>query len=234
MTPHPSSIRLSVDTEDHRPDARAEGLSKGQRMLATTQPARDEPTEPNARRFGIYIAFVPWVLFSLITQHDTLKAAAVVALLGAVAIALPALLRGRPKLLELGAVGAFAGFTVVAFLADASTAAWLARYARAIAAALLALIAFTSLLVTPFTEQYARESVPRRLWSSPRFVAVNRQLTLMWACVFTVMVPAHIIAGALDTRRANTIFNWVIPIILIVWAAKRTAAVSDGERAEVA
>ena len=131
-------------------------------------------------------------------------------------------------------MAAFAGFTVAAFVVDASTAAWLARYARAIAAALLALIAFGSLLVTPFTEQYARESVPRRLWSSPRFVAVNRQLTLMWASVFTAMVPAHIIAGALDTRRANTIFNWVIPIVLIVWAAKRTAAVSDGERSEVA
>jgi hypothetical protein len=203
-------------------------------MLSATQNAGDGTTERDGRRFGIYIAFIPWVLFTLIAQHDTLKAAAVVALLGAVAIALPALLAGRPKLLELGAVAAFAGFTVVAFTADASTAAWLARYARAIAAGLLALIAFGSLLVTPFTEQYARESVPRRLWSSPRFVAINRQLTLMWACVFTAMVPSHIIAGALDTRRANTIFNWVIPIVLIVWAAKRTTAVSGGEQPEAA
>jgi hypothetical protein len=203
-------------------------------MLSATQTTEDETHESGGRRFGIYIAFIPWVLFTLITQHDTLRAAAFVALLGAVAIALPALLHGRPKLLELGAIAAFAGFTVIAFAADASTAAWLARYARAIAAALLALIAFGSLLVTPFTEQYARESGPRRLWSSPRFVAINRQLTLMWACVFTAMIPSHIIAGAVDTRRANTIFNWVIPIILIVWAAKRTATVSDGQQAEVA
>ncbi len=203
-------------------------------MLSATQNAGNGTIKKDGRRFGIYIAFIPWVLFTLITQHDTLKAAAVVALLGAVVIALPAMLAGRPKLLELGAVAAFAGFTVVAFAADASTAAWLGRYARAIAAGLLALIAFGSLLMTPFTEQYARESVPRRLWSSPRFVAINRQLTLMWACVFTAMVPSHIIAGALDTRRANTIFNWVIPIVLLVWAAKRTTAVSDGEQPEVA
>jgi hypothetical protein len=203
-------------------------------MLSATRQTEERAAEKDGRGFGIYIAFVPWVLFSLITQHDTLKAAAVVALLAAAAIALPVVLAGRPKLLELGAVAAFAGFTVAAFVADASTAAWLARYARAIAAGLLALIAFGSLLATPFTEQYARESVPRRFWSSPRFVAINRQLTLMWACVFTAMIPAHIIAGAIDTRRANTIFNWVIPIILVVWAAKRTAAVSDGEQAEVA
>jgi hypothetical protein len=203
-------------------------------MLSATQTAQAGPAEKKSRGFGIYIAFIPWVLFTLITQHDTLKAAAVVALLAAVAIALPALLAGRPKLLELGAVAAFAGFTVVAFAADASTAAWLARYARALAAGLLALIAFGSLLFTPFTEQYARESVPRRYWSSPRFVAINRKLTLMWACVFTAMIPAHIIAGAVDTWRANTIFNWVIPILLVVWTAKRTAAVSDGEQPEVA
>jgi hypothetical protein len=198
-------------------------------MLSATQNTADETVEPDGRRLGIYIAFIPWVLFTLITQHDTLRAAALVALLGSVAVALPGLITGRPKLLELAAVVAFAGFTVVAFAADASTAAWLARYARAIAAALLALIAFGSLLVTPFTEQYARESVPRRLWSSPRFVAINRQLTLMWACVFTAMVPSHVIAGAVDTRPANTIFNWVIPIILIMWAAKRTTAVTDSE-----
>jgi hypothetical protein len=174
-------------------------------MLSATQHAGDGTVEKDGRRFGIYIAFIPWVLFTLITEHDTLKAAAVVALLGAVAIALPGLLAGRPKLLELGAVAAFAGFTIVAFTADAST-----------------------------TEQYARESVPRQYWSSPRFVAINRQLTLMWACVFTAMIPAHIIAGAVDTRRANTIFNWVIPIVLVVWAAKRTATLSDDDQAEVA
>src|SRR5664279_481738 len=196
-------------------------------MLSATQTAEAGPAEKKSRGFGIYIAFIPWVLFTLITQHDTLKAAAVVALLAAVAIALPALLAGRPKLLELGAVAAFAGFTVVAFTADASTAAWLARYARAIAAGLLALIAFGSLLFVPFTEQYARESVPRRFWVSPTFRLINRHLTAMWGWVFVAMIPSHLIAGAMNTHRANMIFNWVIPIVLIVWAAKRTAAVTS-------
>ena len=49
----------------------------------------------------------------------------------------------------------------------------------------------------------------------------------MWAAVFAAMVPAHVIAGALDTHRANLIFNWAIPIVLVIWAAKRTAAVTD-------
>jgi hypothetical protein len=195
--------------------------------MSTGSTAASRIGESDHTGFGIYVALVPWVLFTLITQHDTLKAAAIAALGASVIIALPSLIAGRPKLLELGAILAFAGFAVVAFSADAATGAFVARYARAMAAGVLAAIAFISLLLTPFTEQYARESVPREFWSSPRFKHINRQLTLMWAWVFAAMIPSHLIAGAIDTRRANTIFNWVVPVALIIWAAKRTAAASE-------
>jgi hypothetical protein len=175
---------------------------------------------------SIYIAFVPWILFSVISQRESLKAGAIVALAAAVLISLRSVLPGRPKLLEFGAVAAFAGFTVAAFALDPAAADTLARYARGIAAGLLALLALGSLLGTPFTESYARQSVPREFWSSPAFKRVNRRLTAMWAFVFVAMVPSHVIAGAIDTHRGNVIFNWVIPVALIVWAAKRTERVS--------
>jgi hypothetical protein len=38
------------------------------------------------------------------------------------------------------------------------------RHGWAVSVALLAVIAFTSLVFTPFTEQYARESVPEEFW----------------------------------------------------------------------
>lgn len=176
---------------------------------------------------GIFVAFLPWVAFGLLAQHSTLKLAAIGALIASLVIALRSIRAGGAKVLELGAVLAFAGFAVVAFGADHATGAWVARYARAISAALLGAIAFGSLLVVPFTEQYAREWVPQRFWSSPQFKQVNRRLTAMWGLVFTLMVPAHVIAGAIDTHRANLIFNWAIPVALILWAVKRTAAVSD-------
>jgi hypothetical protein len=184
---------------------------------------------PAHRGTGIYIAFVPWLLFGVISRADTLEAATIVALLAGIAIAVPGLRSGHPKVLELGAVVAFAGFTVVALIADPSVTAWLERYARAISASLLALIAFGSLALTPFTEQYARESVQKQFWSSPRFKRVNRDLTLMWALVFLAMVPSHIVAGIVDTRRGNTIFNWVIPVALVVYAVKRTGRVTSAE-----
>lgn len=179
---------------------------------------------------GLYIALVPWVVFTLLAQHSTLKVAAVVALIAAAGIMLRSIITSGLKLLELGAVIAFLGFTVVAFAANHATGAWLARYSRAIAAALLALIAFGSLLFTPFTEQYARDSVPREFWSSPTFKATNRRLTTIWACVFTAFVPFHVLAGVIDRKPTNVLFNWVIPIALIIWAANRSDAIAANAR----
>jgi hypothetical protein len=197
-------------------------------MYSNTAPSSADAPAGHRRGPGpdIYVAFVPWVLFSLIAQQSALTWAAICALAASAMIALPSLLKGHPKLLEIGAVLTFAGFTVVA-LTDPGASQWVTHYARAIAAAVLAVIAFGSLLVVPFTEQYARESVPRRLWSSPQFHEINQRLTTTWALAFTAMVPAHLIAGAIGTHRANLFFNWAIPIALIIWAAKRSARVSD-------
>lgn len=196
-------------------------------MSSTTVSEPSSQADAAGPGSGIYLAFIPWVVFTLVAQHSTLKLAAVGALLASGVIAARSVRAGGVKVLELGAVLAFVAFTVVAFTADSATAAFVDRYARAIAAGLLSLIALGSLLVVPFTEQYARETVPRQLWSSPQFKQINRKLTTTWGLVFAAMIPAHVIAGALDTHRANLIFNWAIPIALVIWAAKQTARLSD-------
>jgi hypothetical protein len=48
------------------------------------------------------------------------------------------------------------------------------------------------------------------------------------------MVPSHIAAGAIDTHRAATFFNWVIPIGLVVLAIKLTARLTDDADTEAA
>jgi hypothetical protein len=176
-------------------------------------------------RAGIFVALVPWVLFSVICRLSV-PAASVIALLASAVIAYPAIRAGRPKILELAAVVSFAGFTAVVLAIDPGSADTLHRYARGIAAGLLALIAFGSLLFTPFTEQYAREQVPEHLWNTPQFKAGNRVMTAMWGAIFAAMVPCHIIAGSVDTQRSNLIFNWVIPVALVMWGIKRSGAAS--------
>jgi NADH:ubiquinone oxidoreductase subunit 6 (subunit J) len=194
--------------------------------MSSSQPDNDQA---GAGGKGIFIALVPWILFTVLASHSSLKLGSLVALAAAVVIAIPSVRSGRPKVLEVGAVVTFVGFVVVAFVADSSTAHDVARYARGIAAGVLALIAFASLFSTPFTEQYAREQVPQEYWGSSRFKAVNRKLTTMWACIFAAMVPFHIIAGAVDTRAGNIVFNWAIPLGLVVWGIKQSSAAGEAE-----
>jgi hypothetical protein len=186
---------------------------------------------------SIWLGFVPWILFAVLCRRDSLQAAVVVGLVGALLVSLPSVLAGRPKLLELGTVLFFVVFVLIVFAVDPGADDFLNRYGRAIATGGLALIAIVSLLIgKPFTEQYAREQVDPSLWSSDRFIQLNRRFTAGWALVFLAMACSHIVAGAIDTHRAETIFNWVIPIALIVAMVKYMAkaraspASSDGRR----
>jgi uncharacterized membrane protein len=185
-------------------------------------------SQPNTsdHHAGIFIALVPWVLFSVVCRISV-DAASLLALAASAVIAAPGIKAGRPKILELAAVVSFAGFAAVVLAIDPGAADTLHRYARAIAAGLLALIAFGSLLFTPFTEQYAREALPERVWNTAKFKAGNRAMTAMWGAVFAAMVPCHIIAGSLDTTRSNLIFNWVIPVALVMWAIKRSTVPAE-------
>lgn len=190
-----------------------------------------DSTDAKAGGSGFLIAAVPWLLFTVVAEHRTLKLAAIGALVIAIWIARPGIRAGKPKVLELGAVVTFAAFTLVAFVVDPSVAHWLERYARAIAAGLLALIAFGSLLTVPFTEQYARDKVSPQLWSSPKFKAINRKLTVIWACTFAAMVPFHIAAGAINSRLTNILFNWLMPFVLVFIALKFQSTLTQGEDA---
>jgi hypothetical protein len=182
-------------------------------------------TASSDRHAGIFVALVPWLLFSVVCRISV-PAAALLALVASAGIAYPGVRAGRPKILELAAVISFAGLSLVVLAIDPGSADTLHRYARGIAAGLLALIAFGSLLLTPFTEQYARESVPERFWHTPRFKAGNRAMTAMWGAIFAAMVPCHVIAGSLDTTRSNLIFNWVLPVMFVLWGVKRSSAVT--------
>jgi hypothetical protein len=204
-------------------------------LLPDVNPAPTPTKSAAPSGIRIVISLVPWVMFTILADHGTLKIAAVAAPVIAVGVCVYSMRDGgRPKMIELAAVATFIVFTVIAFTADAPVTHWLIRYARAIAAGVLSLLVFGSLLFVPFTEQYARDAVPRQYWSSPRFKAINRQLTAMWGAIFAVMTVSHVIAGVVDHKLTNIVFNWVIPIWLVVWGSKRSTGPKDGPPAPAA
>src|ERR687886_872522 len=140
------------------------------------------------------VGLVPWLVSSAMATRGgvgAVGAAAVLAFLVALGLVIRSTVRGESvKLLEVIAVVVFGGYALVALL-DPSADAFLADYGRALAALLLAAVIFVVLPVLPFTEQYARESVPREYWHTPEFRSVNRRISAVWGGVVAVMAVSH-------------------------------------------
>ncbi len=193
----------------------------------------------------VLTGFVPWIVFSLVATRGgpgAVGAAAVLAFLVALGLIVRSVRRGEsPKVLELSGAVVFLGLAVLAVASPGLDPA-LAGYGRAIAAAVLALVIFLLLPVMPFTEQYARETVPRQYWHTPEFRSVNRRISAAWGGVVALMAVAHAVAGTLEVpdpgvgllhRPVDLLFNWVIPGLL-VWAAVRYTGRVSGATAPTA
>lgn len=186
----------------------------------------------------VLVGFVPWIVFSLVATRlgpHAVGVACVLALLVAGGLIARSLMRGESaKLLEVTAAIVFLALGVVAF-AVPGIDGFLTSYGRALAAAILAIVIFALLPIMPFTEQYARESVPREYWHTTQFTAINRRISAIWGAVVAVMAVGHAIAGAIEVpdpgvgplhRPVDLVLNWLIPGALVWYAAKQTRRIS--------
>jgi hypothetical protein len=147
--------------------------------------------------------------------------------------------RESVKVLEIGTLMLFVlllAYTVVA------RPVWTVATVRlAVDGGLFAIAAISLLIGKPFTLQYAREQVPPELWNNPRFIAVNRHLTLAWTAAFLVMVLADVAAEyvpaiPLWVDIAATVAAMVGAVLFTVKypAAVRRRAMAQAEAAQAA
>lgn len=185
----------------------------------------------NAKK--MFISLIPWALFSLvINRHGSSEAgrAAVIAAGLALILLVKDSRTSTVKVLDVTGVLTFGVLAAACFAGGTSTADWVADYGRGLSALVLALVMLASALVLPFTEQYARESVPREYWHSPVFRAVNRRISAVWGAIVLVMGLGHLLAGLLDpatdpaggSRPADLLLNWLVPALLILAAVNYT------------
>ncbi len=187
----------------------------------------------------MFLSLVPWVVFSVVINRRGADAAAVAAL-AAAALSLIFLVKdsqeSRVKVIDATGVLTFGVLAFFGFSGGQSVTDWIADYGRGTAALVLAVIMLASAITVPFTEQYARESVPREYWNSPVFRSVNRKISALWGAVAAVMGLGHLLAGAIDpasnpvsgARPLDLLLNWGVPIALILFAVNRTQQISGG------
>jgi hypothetical protein len=190
----------------------------------------------------MFISLIPWVLFTIIAGRagaDFVGWAALVAGVLTLGITIKGVLdhtadghRSTLKVIDAAGIVTFAVMTVLAFTGSRGVREHIVDYGRGACALVLAIVMLGSLLVVPFTEQYAREQVPRAYWHSPVFKSLNRHISAAFGIAVLVMAAGHFVSGWLESRGdltaiLNLILNWAIPIFVILRAIKYTDRVTD-------
>jgi hypothetical protein len=192
----------------------------------------------NTKNF--FLSFLPWVAFSVLaTSHGA--HGAVTACLVATGLSIwfavkgsRASQSGRVKLIDATGIATFGAMTVIAALGNTAVQNHVIDFGRGGATFVLGAVMLGSVLFVPFTEQYARESVPQEYWHSPVFRSVNRRISTAWGVAVLLMASGHLLAGAIDpasapksgARPVDLLCNWVIPALLVLWAINYTKKVS--------
>jgi len=142
---------------------------------------------------GILLAFAPFVVFAVIEQFFGAMPGLITAALMSGALLSRTWMRphGSPKVLEVGTVVLFGGLAIYAALGGLTGSVFVVRLC--VDAGLLIIVLASIALRRPFTIQYAREQVPRDVWSRPEFTRANDIISTVWALAFVVLVAADVI-----------------------------------------
>lgn len=142
---------------------------------------------------GILLGLTPFIAFFVLMRFVAPLAGLAGALMVSLALCARMLWRGEAiKVLEFGSLILFALLTVYTVLAAPTWS--IATVRLAVDGGLLAIVLMSLAIGHPFTLQYAREQVPPQYWNAPRFVAVNRLISGVWAGAFAIMVAADVSA----------------------------------------
>jgi hypothetical protein len=181
---------------------------------------------------GFIGGYIPWIVFWVVASPQTWEWAVLAAFVSAVVIAIPERREVGLKLMDYANILVFGIFTLCAIFLDRADLDWLEEYSMTLSTFLLAAIVLGSLAVDPFTAQYARDDVPKEYWDTPNFVHINRVLTAVWGLAFVLMGILSLIGERSDSSDTNAIFQWVIPIAILLLAFKFTKAYPDRYTAE--
>jgi hypothetical protein len=178
----------------------------------------------------LVIGFSPLIVFSLLTKILPSGDVGVAGLVAA-ALALVAMLISRPvwppKILNACSLVIFTVLAVLGFSLDKGDKMWLATWPGGGVAIIIGAVILLLVPLIPFTEQYAKESVPREEWGSPTFKRVNHGLSLAWGASIVVIGVARVLAEAVARHSsghhlAQILLGAVVPVIIILYMLKFT------------
>jgi hypothetical protein len=147
-------------------------------------------------------SFAPWLVFLLATRVTSLYGAVAAGAVAAVVVLTRAIGQRRVHMLDVASAVYFVALGAVLVVVRPGHLDDWARYAQAGSHLALTVLVFGSIVVgRPFTESYARETVPEPLWHTERFRSLNRQISTVWGLAFLLGTVSLIAAGSVDSRQ---------------------------------
>lgn len=189
----------------------------------------------------IVIGFVPFLLFDVLGRWVQIGWAAAAALLAAVVL-IAATARGGVKPLPVMQGVILLAVTLAAALGGPGVEHFLALNARGGASLLVGLFIVATAATAPFTASFAKNSVPEEYWTSPVFLATNRDLSRAWGLAVLTVGVCHIVGAHIDVHNTRPLLSvaveWVLPILAPARAvtytqrviARRSATPAAGAR----
>src|SRR5271154_4556123 len=162
-------------------------------------------------------SFAPWLVFLLATRVTSLYGAGAAGTVAALVVLARAIGRRRVHMLDAASAVYFVALGVMLVVVRPGHLDDWARYAQAGSHLALTVLVFGSVVLgRPFTESYARESVPESLWHTERFRSLNRQISTVWGLAFLLGTVSLIAAGAVDSRQG--LLRIIVPFGALYYA----------------
>ncbi len=173
---------------------------------------------------ALILAFAPLIVFSVLSRflpHGYIGVAGLAAAVTALIVIATSRPIWPPKILNSCSLMLFAVIAVLGFTLGKNHDRWLATWGGAGVGLVLGTIIVVLIPVMPFTEQFARESVPQAEWSSPTFKKINRVLSAGWgAAIFFVGVSRVLAAVANEhtvRRWPELILGLLLPSVILTY-----------------
>jgi hypothetical protein len=182
----------------------------------------------------LILAFLPLIAFSLLSRflpHGYIGVAGLVAAVIALIAIAASHPRWPPKILNTCSLVLFALIAVLGFTLGKNDDRWLATWGGAGVGIILGLIILALIPVMPFTEQFARETVPQAAWASPAFKKINRVLSAAWGVAIVGLGVSRVAAAAINghtTRRLpELLLGLAVPAAIILYMLKFSKSYPD-------
>ena len=172
-------------------------------------------------------SFAPWLVFLLASRVTSLYGAVAAGALAAVVVLVRAAGRRKVHMLDVASTVYFAALGATLIIIRPGHLDFWARYAQAGSHAALMLLVFGSILVGhPFTEAYAKDTVPESVWHTDRFRSLNRQISAVWGLAFLVGAISLVAAGSVDSRQV--LLRVIVPFGSLYYAYMFTQKQTKG------